>query len=223
MRDGRIESCLPWEVRLSGPEMHSPVVWVSGDTTLTRVSEINRAFRPFIATAAWGLLGTIRKAPMFCAVLFPMGNSWLSMSRLCASLKKRRPPGAIFLLGGDNTNALSWVETGFPEMGDIPQLFRAIYTRLGRRGMQVRGLHDRKYRNEAGDMCTRAALSEITDWAKKNGFERVEPAGAIGLFYNGNPTGEGTVRSDSTANPTGGKMAYAKKCRRLGPVRFRAV
>ena len=53
---GCISSCVPWELRLFGPEMIGPLFWLSGDAALTRIYGVNWSARTIIATTVGGLV-----------------------------------------------------------------------------------------------------------------------------------------------------------------------
>ena len=60
------------------------------------------------------------------------------------------------------------MKKGHAGQGASVQFLRAIYAMLGKRGVKVRGLYARSYRNETGDMLARDALGGITHWGAGN-------------------------------------------------------
>ena len=61
--------------------------------------------------------------------------------------------------------------------------------------MQVRGLRDRDYRNETGDVLARASLDEIQKRGAANSFKWVAPGARWGGFVSEEKMGNGRYES----------------------------
>ena len=167
---GTLDRLLPIEKRFSGPRVETNSLWITSDATLQKGGAVNWKNKQFlevtIEEVVKPFIGDREYVPIIAEA---------ELAIECLGFVTWTPTDQdrfVTFLGGDNTNAFSWIHNGKAKIGlgrDILagfQLYVAIYA-LGPSPFYMRTHH-----NMTADFITRAPHSAIVNWSEDEGFTR---------------------------------------------------
>ena len=171
MLEGRLNRCLPLNIRLSGNLDQPPVLRISSGATLKRFGIINWRTREFACSTIGGLFNPFMLDGEECAHISDVELLAIVMGIVIWSTDFEGTTLGI----ADNMNALQWLVSQRAQHGIALQLMRTTLRWIIVHGGDFSGMYARSHHNVSADHLTRLSYEEIQRWADTEGFKWIDP------------------------------------------------
>ena len=168
---GKLDRCLPLNIRLSGNLDLPPVLWISSDATLKRIGVINWRVKQFMCLPIGELFDPFAGDSVRA---INISDGELMAIALGVVVWATGFAGATIGIS-DNLNALHWIASKKAQFGVALQILRTTMRWIVKKNLDFAGLYSRSHHNVSADHLTRLRYEEICRWAKHHGFEWVCP------------------------------------------------
>ena len=166
---GHLEELLPVHKRISGPTQCLPILWTTGDATLTRFAAINWRTREFFSEPVKDFIAPFQRV---------MHDPCINENELVAqaamivewagkSIKEELIPGM------DNMSALSWLNFGHSRHGPAARIQVGVFFWLAIHKIRISPFFLRSGHNFSSDFLTRTTETQIQEWADQHLMTRI--------------------------------------------------
>ena len=155
--------------RISGPTQCLPILWTTGNSTLTRFAAINWRARQFFSEPIQDFITPFQRVFHDPCI---NENELVAQSGMIVkwagrSIKEELIPGV------DNVSALSWMNHGHARHVPAARIQVGVFFWLAIRRIRISPFFLRSGRNFPSDFLTRTSDSKIQTWADQNMMTRI--------------------------------------------------
>ena len=166
---GMVEELLPSHKRLSVPRQCLPVLWTTGEATLTRFAAINWRTRGFFSGNVSDFISAFRRTP---DDTFINENELVAKAAMVVDWDGKSISEEL-IHGMGNVSALSWMSHGRARRGVAAKIQDGVYFWSAIHRIPIAPFYLRASRNITSDFLTRATEAEINQRASAQVTERV--------------------------------------------------